>query len=84
MRLQQLIPTALSSPTHPPTHPELKQSDVFRHADDGRRGVYLGRTDGHHFTIASNAVYNSIYRSPEELTKDMWRRRCLLTFLYAA
>ncbi|TFJ83024.1 hypothetical protein NSK_005649 [Nannochloropsis salina CCMP1776] len=62
----------------------LEENLVCRQANNSSRAVYMARMDCKDQWVISNKAHNTYFRSPAEFLQDMWKRRCLLAFLFAA
>lgn len=71
-----------SVPSFSLSNSALKQSALFQQADDGRRAVYLTKSDG--AFVATNEAWGKLYLRPLEILRDMWERRCIQAFLFAS
>jgi hypothetical protein len=63
---------------------DLEENLVCRQANNSSRAVYMARMDCKDQWVISNKAHNTYFRSPAEFLQDMWKRRCLLAFLFAA
>lgn len=62
----------------------LKETALFKMADDGVRGVYMDIKQHDRTSRATNGVYDAMHRSASELTTDLVQRKTLVVLLTAS
>lgn len=62
----------------------LKETMLFKMADDGIRGVYMDIKQHDRTSRATNSVYDAMHRSASDMTSDLMQRKTLVALLTAS